>query len=357
MDLNLPNLITERILAWYTHHHRDLPWRKTRNPYFIWVSEVMLQQTRVDTVIPYYHRFLTQFPTVEALSRASLQEVLKAWENMGYYARARHLHDAAKVIMSQKGGEVPSTWHELILLPGIGSYTASAILSFAFGQRIPAVDGNVRRVLSRLFCVREPINQSGAQRRIHNLAAELVPMENADRLNQGIMELGAIVCHSRSRRPSCTICPVQDLCLAFQKGLQEALPITRKRRPIPHKQMTAAIICDEQGRLLIVQRPSNGLLGGMWKFPGGLSSPEETPEEALRRSVLEELGIRIRVKEAVTSVEHAYTHFRVTLLAFRCVWRGGKPRPLGCSSWQWVESSRMVSFPFSKADRKVIGAL
>ena len=353
--MDMPNLIAERILSWYARHRRDLPWRRTQNPYFIWISEVMLQQTQVETVIPYYDRFLSKFPTVGALAEAPLQEVLKAWENLGYYARARHLHAAAKEIVARMGGDIPRTCDDLVRLPGIGSYTASAVLSIAFGERVPAVDGNVRRVLSRLYSIQEPLDLGGTQRRIHALANAMVPSKEPGHFNQGIMELGATICRPRS--PSCGVCPVHELCTAFQEGLQESLPVTGKRRPLPHKEMTAAVVGDRRGRLLIVQRPEKGLLGGLWKFPGGKRNTEETLEAALRRSVFEEVGIGVRIAERVTSVEHAYTHFRITLHGFRCSWRRGKPKALGCSHWKWVGMHGLSNFPFSKADRKVISAL
>ena len=347
--------ISDRILSWYARHKRDLPWRKTRNPYFIWISEVMLQQTQVDTVIPYYQRFLRQFPTMEALAKASLQEVLKAWENMGYYARARHLHAAAREVVNRMGGKIPKTWDEIIRLPGIGTYTASAILSFAFDKKFPTVDGNARRVLCRLYAIQEPIDENRTQKKINELAMKMIPSEDPASFNHGIMELGATVC--KPQRPLCNICPLQDLCLAFQKGLPGTLPITRKRKPLPHKEMTAAVIRDKRGRILMVQRPNKGLLGGLWKFPGGERAPDETLQQGLRRRVWEELGIGIRVGEPLTSVDHAYTHFRITLHAFQCVRRNGKPRAIGCDKVQWVKPDRLVDFPFSRADRKVIAAL
>lgn len=347
--------IADRILSWYSNHHRDLPWRHTQDPYSIWVSEVMLQQTQVETVIPYYHLFLSRFPSIEALAGASLQEVLKVWENLGYYTRARHLHASAREIMARWGGEIPMTWDELISLPGIGSYTASAIMSFAFGKRVATVDGNVRRVLSRLLGIMDSIDTSQGQRRISEAAAGLIPRKDPARFNHAIMELGATVC--TPRRPLCGVCPVQDFCVAFVKGLQETLPVTRKKGPLPHKQMTAAIIADRQRRLLIVQRPPNGLLGGLWKFPGGLCEPEENIKQGLRRAVREELGIRIRVQGSIISVKHAFTHFRITLYAFRCARRNGRPRALVCNRYRWVSPQNLVDFPFSRADRKLIEAL
>lgn len=349
------NRIADRILIWYALNKRDLPWRHTRNPYFIWVSEVMLQQTQVDTVIPYYNRFLSKFPTIEALAKASLQEVLKVWENMGYYGRARHLHAAAREIVNHRAGRIPWTWNELMRLPGIGAYTASAILSFAFDQRFPTVDGNARRVLCRLFSVQGQIDQSRTQREIHELAVTMIPPEDPASFNHGIMELGATIC--KPRGPSCTICPLQDLCMACEKGLQKQLPVRKRRGPVPHKDGTAAIIADERGRLLIVQRPNNGLLGGLWKFPGGIKRPQETFQQVLRRCVREEVGIGVRVKELVTSVDHAYTHFRITLHAFRCVTQNGNPRATGCERYRWVRLDKLNALPFSKADRKVMEAL
>lgn len=347
--------IADRILSWYARHKRNLPWRNTRNPYFIWVSEVMLQQTQVDTVIPYYHRFLKQFPTIEVLAKASLQEVLKVWENMGYYARARHLHAAAKEVVNHMEGKIPKTWDELIRLPGIGAYTASAILSFAFDKRLPTVDGNASRVLCRLYNIQEVIDQSNTQKKIYELAAKIIPSEDPASFNHGIMELGGTICRPRS--PLCNICPIGDLCLAFRKGLQEALPIMRERKPLSYKEMTAAVIGDKAGRLLIVQRPNHGLLGGLWKFPGGQRGPDETLQQGLRRRVREELGIGVKVGKALTSVDHAYTHFRITLHAFRCARRDGTPRAIGCDKAQWVTPDRLDDFPFSRADRKVIEAL
>jgi A/G-specific adenine glycosylase len=349
------DLIAERILSWYAKNKRDLPWRDTANPYFIWVSEIMLQQTQVETVIPFYQHFLSTFPTVESLAEASLQEVLKAWENMGYYARARHLHAAAKEIMGRMGGKIPSTYDELMGLPGIGSYTAAAILSFAFGERRPAVDGNARRVMCRLFAVQDLVEQPGTKQKILELATDMISSADPAEFNHAVMDLGATVCTPRN--PSCMACSVQDLCLANEQGLQEALPVTRKKMPVPHKHMTAAVIVDARGRLLIVQRPNNGLLGGLWKFPGGFKRPEETFESGLAKRVREELGIRVEVQEALASVKHAYTHFRITLQAFRCQRRSGMPKALDCQAYQWVRPNHLADYPLSKADRKIIARL
>jgi A/G-specific adenine glycosylase len=349
-----PNSIPDLVLQWYAEHQRDLPWRRTRNPYFIWVSEIMLQQTQVDTVLPYYERFLSAFPTVPSLAAASLQEVLKVWENMGYYSRARHLHAAAQEIMTRWAGRIPDSEKDLLSLPGIGRYTAAAILSFAFGHRVAPVDGNVRRIICRLFAIREPLDQAHTLRRIHQWAEELVPEGRSSPFNQGLMDLGATVCTPRN--PSCTLCPLETPCLARKQGLEKRLPISKKRAPLEHKDVTAALFSDKRGRLLIVQRPASGLLGGLWKFPGDTAKPGESLEGALKRTVREELGIEAEVQEALTAVKHAYTHFRVTVHAYQCRFNGAKPRALGCQAWQWSPPSNLPRYPFSKADRKIMEA-
>jgi A/G-specific adenine glycosylase len=324
-------------------------------PYHIWVAEVMLQQTRVDTVVPYYRQFLARFPTVHALAEAPLDDVLKVWEGMGYYARARNLHAAAKVIVEELDGEIPDAWDRLIRLPGIGPYTAGAILSIAFGQRVPAVDGNARRVLSRLFAIESPIDEGRTPRQLRELARELVPTEDPGRFNQALMDLGATVC--TPQKPACRLCPVGEFCEAYQRGLQDVLPATTKRKPTPHYDVTAGVIWDGHGRLLIAQRPPDGLLGGLWEFPGGKQEPGESLELCLRREIQEELGIEISVGEPIASVDHAYTHFRITLHAFHCTHVAGEPQALGCAGWRWVRLEELDRFAFPKADREVIEAL
>lgn len=344
-----------QILAWYTRHQRDFPWRKTRDPYHVWISEVMLQQTQVETVIPYYYRFLSRFPTVQALAAAPLDDVLKVWENMGYYARAHHLHAAAKQIVGRFGGKIPSSWDELVSLPGVGHYTAGAVLSMAFGQHVPAVDSNVRRVLSRLFAIDQPLEQRQTQQQLVELAKRLLPEDAPGLFNQALMDLGASTC--TPRKPACMSCPIWKLCKAYERQLQDALPVTRKRIPIPHSHMTAGLIHNSRGRILIVRRPNKGLLGGLWKFPGGVQESDETLVVSLQRQVREEVGIKIQVGKPLTSVNHAYTHFRITLHAFQCTYQAGKPRSLGCTDWRWTTLPQLKDLALSKADRKIIEVL
>jgi len=315
----------------------------------------MLQQTQVETVIPYYRRFLSRFPTLDSLAEASPDEVLKAWENLGYYSRARNLHAAAREIADRWEGKVPENLDDLRRLPGIGPYTAAAILSFAYNRRIAALDGNVRRVICRLFCIREPVHLPSTLSHISDIASKLVPERASSSFNQGLMDLGASIC--TPQKPSCPICPLKKHCLAFRAGIQETLPSSKKRNPLPHKDVTAGIITDAQGRLLLVQRPMKGLLGGLWKFPGGEKNPEESLEKGLERSVREELGIRIKVRTPVIAVKHTYTHFRMTLHAFECTGTGSGLHARPGLNWKWMAPPDLRRLPFSKADRKIIAAI
>jgi A/G-specific adenine glycosylase len=348
-------LIMKALLAWYGRRRRILPWREHPDPYRVWISEIMLQQTQVDTVIPYYHRFLKRFPTVEALASAQLDDVLKAWENLGYYARARHLRQAARILVEKYNGVIPDTWEAIIALPGIGNYTAGAILSIAFGKSVPAVDGNVRRVLSRLYAVREPVNRRETQKRIHALAASLIPETAPGSFNQALMDLGALICIPKS--PTCSDCPLSMHCKARLDGLQDRLPVSEKKPATPHERVTAAVIFNRQGQVLIVRRPERGLLASLWKFPGGIVEKKELLDEGLARKVWEELGIRIRVGKPIASVNHAYTHFRITLTAFRCFRRSGRPNALACQEWRWALPQDLEKLTLSKADRAVVSAM
>jgi len=308
----------------------------------------MLQQTRVETVVPYFLRFLARFPNAETLARAPLGEVLKVWENLGYYTRVRNLHKAAGEIVERFGGRIPDRWEEILRLPGIGRYTAGAILSIAFGRDVPAIDGNVRRVISRLFAIEESVDDPATRKRIDGLVGTLVPKRDPGRFNQALMELGAVCCTPKT--PACPACPLQDDCRARVQGLAHRLPIRGKKKSIPHREVVSAVIRDGNGRLLIVQRPARGLLGSLWKFPGGILNPEEPPEEGLARITRTELGIEIGVGSPLAAVKHAYTHFRITLTAFCCTLREGIPTG---SPWRWAGTGELEELPFSKADRLI----
>jgi A/G-specific adenine glycosylase len=315
----------------------------------------MLQQTQVETVIPYYRRFLARFPSVSALAEARADEVLKLWENLGYYSRARHLHAAAKEIVTRCGGRIPQTREGLLGLPGIGEYTAAAILSIAFGQSVTAIDGNVSRVISRLFALRKPLDAPESRQQLRDLANQLLSKRHPGHFNQAMMDLGATVCTPRT--PSCLSCPLSGLCVAKGLGLQGKLPVPRERPALSHKHMTAAIILDRKERVLMVQRPASGLLGGLWKFPGGERGAKESVKEALARTVREELGVSLRVGKEVASVKHAYTHFRVTFHVYRCAIKRGRPKSLDKRRWKWVPAQERHRLALSRAERKMLDVL
>jgi A/G-specific adenine glycosylase len=349
------NLLGRQLLAWYKRHQRSLPWRETSDPYCIWISEIMLQQTQVDTVIPYYHRFLKTFPSVYALARAPLQQVLKAWENLGYYSRARNIYTAAQIIVGQFDGRIPDTFEAIKTLPGIGRYSAGAILSIAYGQALPAVDGNVRRILSRVFAIHKPLDAPRDQKILFDLAATLVPTKRPGDFNQALMDLGATICQAKN--PNCSICPLASICRAWLTDLQNSLPVKRKAPTIPRRQAAAAVIRNPEGSLLVVQRPATGLLASLWKLPGGFVENGENMESSLRRSVKKELGIFIRVLKKLASVDHAYTHFRIKLHTYESILLKGKPKALGCQEWRWATPSDLNKLPLSKIDRMVIAVL
>jgi A/G-specific adenine glycosylase len=351
---HLRQQIQERLFAWSRTHRRDLPWRGERDPYRIWVSEVMLQQTQVKTVIPYYRRFLSRFPTLHSLAEANLDEVLKAWEGLGYYARARNLHRAARQVMADHGGQLPDHRNVLLALPGIGPYTVGAILSLAFGQDAAVLDGNVRRILSRLFAIDGDPRSAATRRRLWNLTEALLPVGQAGPFNEALMDLGATVCTARD--PRCVECPLSEGCQGYQSGDTERYPPRVPRRPLPHHDIAAGVIW-RGDQFLISKRHTDDLLGGLWELPGGKQESGETLEECLAREVREELGIEIAVGDLLMTVRHAYTHFRVTLHVFHCRYLCGEPQALDCADWRWVRLDELDNFAFPAANRRILTAL
>jgi len=358
--------LVDRLIEWHALHQRLLPWRDApagqREAYRVWISEIMLQQTRVETVVTYFERWMVRFPTVDALAAADLHDVLKQWEGLGYYARARNLHKAAQRIMAEHGGHLPATRDVLLDLPGIGAYTAGAILSLAYAQAEPILDGNVKRVLARLFDIDRPIDDSAVLRELWSLARALVqaaPAGRAGDSNEALMELGATVCTPQS--PRCLLCPLVAACAAVAAGTQADRPVILPRKRTPHYDVAAGIIWQGEpyhSRVLIAQRPVDGMLGGLWEFPGGKRDPGDIDLSAcLQREIDEELAIAIEVGALLTTVKHAYTHFRITLYAFHARYRAGEPQAIGCADWRWVELAELDRFPFPVTDQKVIAAL
>lgn len=339
------------ILDWYAKNARPLPWRGRSSPYAVWVSEIMLQQTRVETVIPYYLRWMQRFADPLSLANATEEEVLRYWEGLGYYARARNLYCAARLLQEQFQGTLPQDIKALRKLPGIGDYTAAAIASIAFGQDEPTLDGNIRRVLARLTAHRTPLRTPQSDRELLQFARLHLPPGKAGAYNQALMDLGAMIC--TARQPRCDICPLSAHCKAFQSRLQSEIPLNKAKNILPHYLVTAAVIA-QNGRFLIAQRPRKGLLGGMWEFPGGKCQEGETLESCLKREIQEELALEIEVGPSFGVYRHAYTHYRVTLHAFRCIILGAnQPVALQGQAFQWVERQQLPLFPMGKIDRQI----
>jgi A/G-specific adenine glycosylase len=343
--------LARALVTWFDPRQRDVPGRGESDPYRIWIAEVMAQQTRIATVRERYAEFLARFPDVQALADADIDTVLKAWEGLGYYARARNLHRAARVIASRHDGSLPREPSSLRELPGIGSYTAGAIASIAHGVREPAVDGNVRRVLSRLFDLERPTPR--------RLEAEVRRMFEGEKvppgaLNQALMDLGSTVCTPRN--PRCEECPIRSDCLARKKKTIELRPGRSKTRALPHYPISVAAVFRE-GRLLIGKRPEEGLLGGLWEFPGGKIEPGESPREAALRELREEMCIEASIGSQIAIVPHAFSHFRITLHAFEASWISGEPCGRSVSEWRWVRPERLTEFAFPAANREIISRL
>jgi A/G-specific adenine glycosylase len=350
-------LIRKNLITWYLKNQRDLPWRKSLDPYAIWISEAMLQQTQVTTVIPYFNRFLQQFPDIHTLALADLETVLKAWEGMGYYARARNLHRAAIEIVDQLDGKIPSSFKQLKKLPGVGDYIAAAVSSIAFQKPNPVVDGNVKRVLSRMFLIETPVNDASAHRIFYQHALKFVDNHVKDHqgiFNQAIMELGALIC--RPRNADCIRCPVVSCCQAFKQNLIHQFPMRNKKRKPPEYQVSAAVLRKNE-KILITRRKLEGHLGGLWEFPGGKVHENETPEQACIREIKEEVNLDISIDTFLTRVKHAYTHFKISMDIFNCTYVSGDLKLNGPVDFRWVTADELELYPFPGADRKFMHLL
>ncbi|MFQ5863767.1 MAG: A/G-specific adenine glycosylase [bacterium] len=346
---------SEKLIDWYKKYKRDLPWRRTPDPYKIWVAEVMLQQTQVEQALPYYEKFIEQYPDVTCLANASLSEVLKVWEGMGYYARARNLHCAAEIIVKEFGGRIPDNHDVLIKIPGIGPYTAAALASIAFNEDYPVVDGNVLRVISRVLKIEDYPRKKGIKSKFVQAAKALLPEGQASDFNQAMMELGALVC--TPLRPKCQRCPINFFCQSYQTlDDPSLLPLKTPAKRKPHIDVVAGIIW-KMGKIFIDRRPEEGLLGGLWEFPGGKQEPGESLEECLVREIREEVEIKIRVQGPFLTVQHAYSHFKITLHSFQCQYLSGQPNPKKAIAWKWVAPKELSKYAFPKANKKILDAL
>ncbi|WP_203248622.1 A/G-specific adenine glycosylase [Sporosarcina beigongshangi] len=312
----------EALLSWYHREKRDLPWRHTSNPYYIWVSEIMLQQTRVDTVIPYYERFIDSFPTMEILASANENDLLKMWEGLGYYSRARNLQMGVREVVENYGGEVPDTRQEISKLKGVGPYTAGAVLSIAFGVPEHAVDGNVMRVMSRLLLIEEDIAIPRTKKIFETVVMELIDRKDPSSFNQGLMELGATIC---TPKPKCLLCPVRDFCNAFHEGRQEELPVKTKKTTMKVIPVASFAIQNKQGEWLLRQRPAKGLLAGLWEFPMVERLDGIAPLEKMRQ----QFGVELENVVDVLTFKHIFSHITWEMTSFKAQMKGTDSLPPG----------------------------
>ena len=354
LSLKTVRTIQTSLSGWYQKEKRDLPWRNTEDPYHILVSEFMLQQTQVKTVIPYYQRWIRSFPSPGKLAAARESRVLKHWEGLGYYSRARNLHRSAKLIKKDFQGKVPDSLEEILSLPGVGRYTAGAVLSIAFNKKMPVLDGNVKRVLARLFCLEENGSTKTSENRLWQTAENLIPEKNPGDFNQALMELGATICLPKN--PLCLLCPLNSICEAKKEGAQEKFPPAKMKTPAKKIEVSAAVIF-RNGKTYIQQRPLKGLMGGLWEFPGGKIEKNESPEDCLKREIREELGIGIAIEKKIMTLKHTYTQFRVTLHVFLCAPASAKIRTTSCDQWKWVPVRDINKYPFPAANVKIINYL
>ncbi len=336
--------IQQRLIRWFEKNARDLPWRKTKDPYAIWVSEIMLQQTQVLMVIPYYQKFLKSFPTVRHLAKANLSEILKVWEGLGYYSRARNLHRSSKIVLNHFHGKIPDNLKDLLSFPGIGRSTAGAILSFAHNKDAPILDGNAKRVLSRLFAISGSLKERKTEQLLWHTSESLLPKGYSNSFNQALMDLGAMLCIPKD--PQCPRCPLRNLCKGYRSGKPESFPPRTPKKIIPHIVAVSAVI-QREGRVLLNRRPPRGLLGGLWEFPNWKINGKKKLMERLVNLVKSEMGLRVKVKEPLGPFQQTFSHFKLTLHAYHCRALDGK------GNGRWTPIRNLNLFPMSRIHRRI----
>jgi len=342
--------ITSQILHWFNNNRRTLPFRKTNDPYKIWVSEIMLQQTQIKTVIPYYNRWVKEYPTLKTAANANLDKLLKLWEGLGYYGRCRNFHKALKIVEEKYKGKIPNKFDEFLTLPGVGEYTAGAVLSIAYQKCVPAIDGNVKRVMARILGIKNLTtrNQSRLKRNVQKLISTTEP----GNFNQGLMELGALIC--TPIKPSCEICPLSKFCKAYKSKEPALYPLKKKKKANPHYTVVAGIIWRDN-KFFIQKRDENVMLGGLWEFPGGKVENGESLEEALSREILEECNIVPIIQKKVGLVKHSYSHFSISFHCFHCV--ENDDRIDQSNRRAWIAMNEIDSFTFPKANHKIFSLI
>ncbi len=355
LSADLKKIFSASLLAWFEEHQRDLPWRRNYDPYQIWVSEVMAQQTQMDRVVDYFTQFIQRFPTVADLAGGDEDELLKLWEGLGYYSRARNLHKAAKMVVAD-GGQIPETYDELLGLPGIGPYTASAIMAIGYNESHVVVDGNVERLLARLVDLDVPVKNKGVHGQIQAELLALLPHGQARYFNQGLMEFGALVCSPKGYR--CGSCPFRPYCLSDRRGTVDLRPVSLTRKKPVAIEMACGVI--RRGNQFFIQkREADDVWGNLWEFPGGRLEKGETPAQAVMREFQEETEWQIDNLVEIGSVQHSYMHYRVTLYGFFCDLKvGSSKEPIlhAAQDCKWVTRAGLAEFAFPAGHRKLISA-
>ncbi|TGA96466.1 A/G-specific adenine glycosylase [Sporolactobacillus shoreae] len=335
------------LLKWFHEKGRSLPWRETNNPYYIWVSEIMLQQTQVNTVIPYYNRFISRFPTLHALAEAQEESVLKSWEGLGYYSRARNLQKGVREVAEKYNGQVPDDKDKLLSIHGIGPYTAGALLSIAFSEPEPAVDGNVMRVMSRIFLIDDDIAKAKAKKEFENVVQELIAEADPRAFNQSLMDLGAMICHPKN--PECPECPVRNHCRAYDEGVQTEYPVKSGKAKPKTADYAVLLISDSEGKILIEQRPDSGLLAGLWQFP--MIGESEGGKAAVQKLAGEKIGQSVHLTKESFTHTHRFSHLVWNL----SLYSGVICDPIIPGERQeWLPVSELEKRPFPVSHQKVI---
>lgn len=344
----------QKLIAWYHANQRQLPWRETNDPYYIWVSEAMLQQTQVKKVLDYYSRFIERFPDLHRLADARIDDVLKIWEGLGYYARARNLHHAAQLVMTEMNGRIPDEYDEFIRLPGVGNYIAAAVMSIAFDRPYAVVDGNVKRVLARIFTIDRPLTDAAATKFVQDYADNLLDKGRAGQCNQAIMELGALVC--TPQHPACALCPVAEYCQARAQQQQHLYPVRIKKKRTPEYRVGVGVIYRDE-HLLIVRRPVNGLLGGLWEFPGGKIRSQNDISVSLIEKIHERTSLTVEIIDYLTVVKHAYSHFKIEIHVYKCNYLSGSVNLSRHQDYIWILPTELSRYPFHIANHKFLNLL